>query len=76
MRPPEEEVRRELAVQWVHKAETDFEAAEPLLADLLVLERHHIERYGRPLHPRDVFEHLELVRQQSRGRIGYLVGKS
>jgi len=52
------------------------QTAEPLLADLLALERHCIDRHGRPLHAREVFDHLELKRQESRGRIGYLVGKS
>ena len=33
--------------------------AEPLLADLLAFERHCIERHGRPLHAREVFDHLE-----------------
>ena len=28
---------------------------------------------GRPLHPRDIFEHLERVREVGKGRIGYLV---
>ncbi len=50
--------------------------AEPLLADLMTLERSHVERYGRPLHAREVFEHLESKRQASKGRIGYLVGKA
>jgi hypothetical protein len=52
------------------------QTAEPLLADLLALERQCIDRYGRPLHAREVFDHLELKRKESRGRIGYLVGKS
>ena len=52
------------------------QTAEPLLVDLLRMERHSIERYGRPLHPREVFEHLEGVRERSRGRIGYLAGSS
>jgi hypothetical protein len=50
--------------------------AEPLLADLMALERNSIERYGRPLHPREVAAYLETVRKQSKGRIGYLSGKS
>jgi hypothetical protein len=50
--------------------------AEPLLADLMALERNSIERYGRPLHPREVAAYLETVREQSKGRIGYLSGKS
>lgn len=50
--------------------------AEPLLADLIALERRSIESHGRPLHPREVAAHLETVREQSHGRIGYLRGKS
>jgi hypothetical protein len=52
------------------------QTAEPLLADLLTLERNCIDQHGRPLHAREVFDRLELKRQESRGRIGYLVGKS
>ena len=33
MRPSEEQVRRELLGQWVHKADQDIRAAESLLAD-------------------------------------------
>jgi len=33
MRPSEEQVRRELVSQWVHKADQDIRAAESLLAD-------------------------------------------
>ena len=33
MRPPEEQVRRELVSQWVHKADQDIRAAESLLSD-------------------------------------------
>ena len=47
--------------------------ARPLLADLRELEQQSIDRYGRPLHAREVFEHLERVRQSANGRIGYLV---
>lgn len=50
--------------------------AEPLLADLVSLERANIERYGRPLHAREVFARLEQARQQGKGRIGYLVGRA
>lgn len=52
------------------------QTAEPLLADLTALERQCIERYGRPLHAREVFEQLELKRQTAKRRIGYLVGKA
>jgi len=50
--------------------------AEPLLADLISLERANIERYERPLHAREVFALLEQVRQDAKGRIGYLAGKA
>jgi hypothetical protein len=46
--------------------------AEPLLADLQELEQQSIDRYGRPLHARQVLEHLERLRQAANGRIGYL----
>ncbi len=55
------------AVTMLHKT------AEPLLADLRALEQQSIDRYGRPMHAREVFEHLERVRQAAMGRIGYLV---
>ncbi len=48
--------------------------AEPLLAELLALERRSIDRTGRPLHAREVYEFLEAKRQASHGRIGYLSG--
>jgi hypothetical protein len=47
--------------------------AEPLLADLMALERANIERHGRPLHPRAIFARLEKARLNGKGRIGYLV---
>jgi hypothetical protein len=46
--------------------------AEPLLKDLIALERHSVERRGRPLHAREVLEHLEAKRQALGHRIGYL----
>jgi len=55
------------AVAMLHKT------AEPLLADLQVLEQQNIDRYGRPLHAREVFEHLEHYRRAENRRIGYLV---
>jgi Permuted papain-like amidase enzyme, YaeF/YiiX, C92 family len=58
------------AVAMLHKT------AEPLLQELLALERQSIAQNGRPLHVRDVFEFLEAKRAQSGGRIGYLVGKA
>ena len=50
--------------------------AEPLLAELLALERRSIDRTGRPLHAREVYEFLEAKRQVSHGRIGYLTGEA
>ena len=50
--------------------------AEPLLAELQAMERRSIDRTGRPLHAREVYEFLEGKRQASNGQIGYLVGKA
>jgi hypothetical protein len=50
--------------------------AEPLLAELQALERRSIDRTGRPLHAREVYDFLEGKRQASNGQIGYLVGKA
>jgi hypothetical protein len=55
------------AVAMLHKT------AEPLLADLLRFERASIERYGRPLHARQIFERLEQLHDKAKGRVGYLV---
>jgi len=46
---------------------------EDLLGPLDALEADTIRMTGRPLHPRDIFEHLERVREINNGRIGYLV---
>ncbi|MDH4982592.1 hypothetical protein [Hyphomicrobium sp. D-2] len=46
--------------------------AEPLLDELQALERRRIDRSGRPLHPREVYDFLETKRQNSNGAIGYL----
>jgi hypothetical protein len=58
------------AVAMLHKT------AEPLLAELQSLERRSIDRGGRPMHPRQVYEFLESKREASNGKIGYLVGKA
>ncbi len=47
--------------------------AQPLLEDLQHMERVMVNAEGRPLHPREIFDHLEQVRWRSGGRIGYLV---
>ncbi|KWT70590.1 YiiX/YebB-like N1pC/P60 family cysteine hydrolase [Hyphomicrobium sulfonivorans] len=46
--------------------------AEPLLDELQALERRRIDRTGRPLHPREVYDFLETKRESSNGAIGYL----
>ncbi len=58
------------AVAMLHKT------AEPLLEEIRALEADQIARTGRPLHPRQVYEALEKIRQRSDGRIGYLVAPS
>jgi len=58
------------AVAMLHKT------AEPLLAELQALEQQSIDRYGRPLHAREVSEYLEIVRKAANGRIGYLVARA
>ncbi len=58
------------AVAMLHKT------AEPLLERLQAFERQSIEQHGRPMHAREVFDHLEAMRQEGKGRIGYLVGKA
>jgi hypothetical protein len=65
--PPNMQRSTIMAVAMLHKT------AEPLLAELEALERRSVDRTGRPLHARDVFGHLEARRQESGGRIGYLV---
>jgi hypothetical protein len=49
---------------------------QPLLAELQMLERQAVTQYGRPLHAREVFDHLEAMRERAGNRIGYLVGKA
>ncbi len=58
------------AVAMLHKT------AEPLLAELQALERQSTTHRGRPLHAREVFDHLEAMRQRAGRHIGYLVGKA
>ncbi|KAB2849188.1 MAG: hypothetical protein F9K44_08715 [Hyphomicrobiaceae bacterium] len=63
--------RRTIAtVAMLHKT------AQPLLEKLETLEAEHLARSGRPLDGRAVYEALEAIRAQSRGRIGYLSGKT
>lgn len=65
--PPNMQRRTIKAVAMLHRT------AEPLLEDLMALERECIASTGRPLHPREVYAHLERVREGAGGRIGYLV---
>jgi len=46
--------------------------AEPLFQRLHRLERRSIRQRGHPLHPREILQHLEAMREQSPARIGYL----
>lgn len=54
------------AVAMLHKT------AEPLLAELLALERRSIDRNARPLHARDIYAFLEEKRQALGDKVGYL----
>ncbi len=65
--PPNMSRRTIATIVMLHKT------AEPLLQDLQHLDRLNIATEGASLHPTEVFAHLEKVREQSRGRIGYLV---
>jgi hypothetical protein len=58
------------AIAMLHKT------SEPLLAELMALERRSIDRAARPLHAREVYAFLEERRQASGGRVGYLSGKT
>ena len=63
--------RRTIAtVAMLHKT------AEPLFDELRRLEAEAIARTGRQLHPREVREILERVRQRMGREIGYLVAKA
>ncbi|MEM7619501.1 MAG: YiiX/YebB-like N1pC/P60 family cysteine hydrolase [Pseudomonadota bacterium] len=50
-----------------------YSSGEEVLGALKQLEHESIAKTGRPLHPRDIFEHLEYIRQTSDGRLGYLI---
>lgn len=54
------------AVAMLHKT------AEPIYKELELLEAESIRSSGRQLHPRQVLEILEQIRQRSGNRIGYL----
>lgn len=50
--------------------------AQPLLEELQHTERVRIATEGRPLTPREVFDHLEAIREREGGRVGYLAPPS
>ena len=54
------------AIAMLHKT------AEPLYQELNKLERQSIAATGRPLHPRDIYAHLDQVELNAGGKIGYL----
>jgi hypothetical protein len=48
------------------------QTAQPLFEEIERLERDSLEHLGRPLHPRDVYAHMDKVRKISEGQVGYL----
>ena len=46
--------------------------AEPLFKRLQALERKSVSERGYPLHPREIFDYLESIREASPDRVGYL----
>lgn len=48
------------------------ETAEPIYQELKALERERTEKSGLPLHPREVRQVLERIRENSGAKIGYL----
>jgi hypothetical protein len=58
------------AIVMLHKS------AEELMPSLAALEDDHVKMTGLPLHPREILNHLERLRESSGGKIGYLRGKA
>ena len=54
------------AIAMLHKT------AQPLYDELRAMELKSIADTGRPLHPREIFAHLDAVEQKANGRIGFL----
>ena len=46
--------------------------AEPLYQELQKMENASIKTHNRPLHPYQIYEHLDEVERKSNGKIGYL----
>lgn len=51
-------------------------SAEEVMPPLTALDDDHVRMTGFPLHPREMLDHLERLREVSEGRIGYLRGKA
>lgn len=49
--------------------------AEPVVERLVEIEDNNFRSTGFPLHPREVFQRLEAMREHSGGQIGYLSGR-
>jgi hypothetical protein len=64
--PPHMPRRTIATIVMLHKT------AQPLLEEVQHKERIRIATEGRPLHPRDIFDHLEEVRANGGGYVGYL----
>lgn len=47
--------------------------ADPLMHEIDALELERIALFGHPLHPREIGEYLERIREKSANEIGYLV---
>jgi hypothetical protein len=58
------------AIAMLHKT------AQPLLEELQEMERTRTRDTGRPLHPKEIYAHLDSVEERSNGRIGYLRRRS
>lgn len=64
--PPHMSRRTIATIVMLHKT------AEPIVAELRVLERERNELFGFPLHPREVLQHLERYRERHDNEVGYL----
>ncbi|MGI9524884.1 MAG: YiiX/YebB-like N1pC/P60 family cysteine hydrolase [Hyphomicrobiaceae bacterium] len=64
--PPNMSVQTIAAIAMLHRT------ADPLYRQLRTMERKSIAESGRPLHPLDVYAHLDQVELNGSGQIGYL----
>ncbi len=58
------------AIVMLHKS------AEEVMPAIAALDENHVKMTGLPLHPDEILDHLERLREVSGGRIGYLRGKA